>query len=745
MIEYSGDDTASYAEYATTTYAYSPLDVLTSVTDAQSKVTTMTYDSLGRKLTMSEPNMGAWSYAYDVDGNLTSQTDAKSQTLSFEYDDLSRLIAKKQGVTTIASYGYDQLDGFTGYGKGRRTSISNSATYQKYGYNARGETIAEQVIMQQGGATYNMNRTYYADGKPATITYPTGEVLSYAYDEAGLLNQISSGLGTYQSLATYNAAGQSLETYLGNGMIERRVYDSLSNRLTDLAADDGIGVQALRRQYYYDNVGNIERVYDPTTTETLKFGYDHRDRLTSACTWSGSACGSGTGALNETYAYNTIGNLTSKAGVSYTYSPTKPQQVTSAGANSYTYDNNGNMLTGAGRTFTWNIENQPTQIVKGTVTETYLYNADNERVKKTSVNGGTTTTTLYIGNVEYTGSQVVSYYGAAMRTSTGNPTALNPGALVYLHSDHLGSVSATTDATGSIVESQRFTPWGEVRSGGVTATTKNYTGQIKDAGTGLSFYNARYYDAALGRFTSADSIVPGTAHRSLTIDYHETLFNNKLAGENNQDFWFKMSGRQQQQAKAPWGPNIPAQLNRYAYVRNNPLNAKDPTGHTTEGVHIATSQDAKFALIALNDFIASFDVALNLDKIEVKGGYREAIGVAISASLKQLVSTFGADFVAFLKGLADALGSMIDDDKDFEHGVYFQISQLAYSNGQQVVDLKWSGCRNADCSVKSLLGHSYLRSHQGLQWPWEDETNWDHDAPEMGRKLWSQIRQSQNK
>jgi len=63
----------------------------------------------------------------------------------------------------------------------------------------------------------------------------------------------------------------------------------------------------------------------------------------------------------------------------------------------------------------------------------------------------------------------------------------------------------------------------------------NFTGQRRDAATGLGFYNARYYDSEIGRFISADSIVPGGTQADL--------------------------------------------FNRYAYVRNNPLKYVDPTGN----------------------------------------------------------------------------------------------------------------------------------------------------------------------
>lgn len=54
--------------------------------------------------------------------------------------------------------------------------------------------------------------------------------------------------------------------------------------------------------------------------------------------------------------------------------------------------------------------------------------------------------------------------------------------LVYLHTDHLGSVSAATDSGGSVLSRQEFDPWGAVRSGN-SQTSVNFTGRRLD-GTG---------------------------------------------------------------------------------------------------------------------------------------------------------------------------------------------------------------------------------------------------------------------
>jgi len=101
------------------------------------------------------------------------------------------------------------------------------------------------------------------------------------------------------------------------------------------------------------------------------------------------------------------------------------------------------------------------------------------------------------------------------------------------------STTVTADgATGARTAELWYKPWGESRGTlfGVTPTTYCFTGQTLDSvAGGLYFYNARYYDPALGRFTQADTIVPE--------------------------------------------PGNPQSLNRYTYVGNRPLGFVDPSGY----------------------------------------------------------------------------------------------------------------------------------------------------------------------
>jgi RHS repeat-associated protein len=110
------------------------------------------------------------------------------------------------------------------------------------------------------------------------------------------------------------------------------------------------------------------------------------------------------------------------------------------------------------------------------------------------------------------------------------------GVVYYIHSDHLGSTSLTTDQNQQVVARQRYYPYGTPRwSQGTLPTDYTFTGQRDEAGLGLMHYGARFYSPRLGRFVSADSIVP---------DYDD-----------------------------------PQALNRYAYVLNNPVLYTDPSGH----------------------------------------------------------------------------------------------------------------------------------------------------------------------
>ncbi len=95
-----------------------------------------------------------------------------------------------------------------------------------------------------------------------------------------------------------------------------------------------------------------------------------------------------------------------------------------------------------------------------------------------------------------------------LRTGLGgaNVTANSSGAqiskLLWCAASRRDKPCPLRYATGVLREGEtRYTT-------GTTPTTWRFTGQREDATIGLYFYNARYLDPALGRFTQPDTIVP---------------------------------------------------------------------------------------------------------------------------------------------------------------------------------------------------------------------------------------------
>jgi RHS repeat-associated protein len=181
----------------------------------------------------------------------------------------------------------------------------------------------------------------------------------------------------------------------------------------------------------------------------------------------------------------------------------------------------------------------PTSITKnGAGYLRYVYDGNNQRVKKV----GPSTTVRYYGDAYEERINAGGTVGVIhLYTGTQRVVSVrSDGNEQYYHGDHIGSASVVTDGTGGIREKIEYFPFGSYRERsdyGSTFPDVNYTftGQEDDDEVGLYNYKARLYDPVLGRFISADSVVPD---------------------------WTDLQS-----------------LNRYSYCLNNPVKYVDPTGH----------------------------------------------------------------------------------------------------------------------------------------------------------------------
>jgi RHS repeat-associated protein len=87
-----------------------------------------------------------------------------------------------------------------------------------------------------------------------------------------------------------------------------------------------------------------------------------------------------------------------------------------------------------------------------------------------------------------------------------------------LHHDHLGSLLATTDAAGQVLGRVEHYPYGTLRwQSDDSGDDYEYTGKEHDDAAGLTYFGARYLDARLGRWVSADPNGT-TLGQTITID-----------------------------------------------------------------------------------------------------------------------------------------------------------------------------------------------------------------------------------
>ena len=158
-------------------------------------------------------------------------------------------------------------------------------------------------------------------------------------------------------------------------------------------------------------------------------------------------------------------------------------------------------------------------------------------------------------------------------------------AVSFFATDHLGSTSATLWGNGSLRSRLRYDPWGKERYAQyATPSGYRYTSQCWDSGLGLYDYNARYYDPTLGKFISADTLVPEQKRLTpLTVAFHENQFLEKVNQENGQITQFGPISSWDAQQKKEFGVSdgslAPQNLNRLAYAANNPQIFVDPDGH----------------------------------------------------------------------------------------------------------------------------------------------------------------------
>ncbi len=536
---------------ATTSYAYNTANQLLSEDDGDEEIT-FTYDDHGRVREI-DSGTGLWrrfDIAYNLLGAVTSERQA---------------VSGLGGDKTIA-YGYDAnglLEEIT-YPDGRVAEYDNNALLLPESLEFNSE------VNRVSSATYGVNK------QPLGYDLGNGTSFAATYDEAGRI--LSSGLkkggetllaatygydevGNIASLTNTTPAGDASFTYdpfnrlAGAAYPDKTyayAYDSFGNMLT--AEENGLAVfskayTAANRVsgYGYDNRGNL------TQNEGFKQVWDKRNRMTE----SRSAANTVLGA----YIYNERG-LRVKA-VRYT----QPQVQVVA-------PNGGeNLYLGALDTISWSgaamagvvkLELLVDGAVAGTIAEglpaaqtSYPWQVGKTlegwvnpgaafTVRVSSLEPLVSTTAAYyfydsggrlLSEYDSTGACVKDYLYLGGKMIGEYVPAAN--SYYYYGSDQINSTRLVTDASGAVVHSAQYDPYGGLYKTWVDTyhPKPGFSGKERESNSELDYFGARYYGHKQYRFLSTDPI----------INKNEAIKN-------------------------------PQQWNLYYYCSNNPITRFDPDG-----------------------------------------------------------------------------------------------------------------------------------------------------------------------
>jgi RHS repeat-associated protein len=563
-----------------TVYTYDALDDLATVAQGGSHNRSFVYDSLKRLTSATNPESGTVTYTYDADSNVITKKDARSITITYGYDVLNRMTGKTYSNGDPAvTYSYDQsgcLGLSTCYNVGRRTTMTDAAGSESWAYDQMGRELAEQRITNS--ITNKTSYTYNLDGSLATLTYPSGRIITYTTDPVersseaqDVANAINYAIGSCANGANSNGVcyapqGSAAEIQNGANLFSTLYYNTRlqpcrisvkSSGTAPSSCTDASNIGNILDYTYNFNLGSANNgnvmgiTNNVDTTRSQGFTYDHLNRILTAETASTFAT-SPAHCWGEAYVYDNattgeFGNLTNinAASSAYTGCTQESLSVTALSNNQlsatgFSYDASGNLVADGRNNYGINAESQ-IKSVSGFAGVTYTYDGDGHRVEKS--NGklywyGTGSDALMetdlSGNLTY---EYIFFGGkrVARRDSSGN--------VVYYAADHLGTSRVVASSTGAILDQSDFYPFGGERV--LSASSGNaykFTGKERDTESGLDMFGARYYGSSLGRF-----MTPDWAAKPTDVPYAN--FGN------------------------------PQSLNLYSYVENNPTTTGDPDGH----------------------------------------------------------------------------------------------------------------------------------------------------------------------
>lgn len=451
-------------------WEYDALDRLERLIEqpgSEEKVTSYTYDALGRVLTITKPDLVVLTHSYDA---------------------LGRLVELRSSDNSIAySYSYDLHNNPVEV----RDEVSQLVTKRAYDIWGR---LIEDGLQGEFCTRYE----YDALGRLHTIKAPDDTLVQYNYDAylTSIGRYSASGLLEYTHRYTkFDPCGRVVESELIHNLgLQSFVWDKKGRNISvtndyfnQTIPSDG-----------FDAVGNLKSYSftDVNGKVAVECSYDDLYQLTEE-----------KGIQNHLYSNDSLHNRVSKNGFDYTVD--EHNKIMSDGKNSFAYDKNGNLLQDGVNKYSYDALNRLVAVETAHGTTRYAYDSFNRRIKKNDDYA------LYLDLREvgtYSNGKVTEYrvLGLGKGAELGASIAIELNGKVYcpIH-DFRGNIVSLVDSSNQVTESYRYTAFGECEVHSHCAMPTNpwrFASKRFDSETGFSYFLNRYYSPSIGRWITPDPL-----------------------------------------------------------------------------------------------------------------------------------------------------------------------------------------------------------------------------------------------
>ncbi|MBM3788376.1 MAG: hypothetical protein FJW30_28910, partial [Acidobacteria bacterium] len=553
---------------SSTQNTYDPLDNLENVVQG-TQTRTFDYSSLSRLVSSTQPENGTTVYKYDNNGNLLSRQDARgaatgkseflvpvgSPATEFAYDGLGRPRRKRiqeLGANREVIWTWDTATN----GKGRLASVAYGGTTVSYtGYDKVGRVKNHKQTTDN--VDYPFAYSYFRNDEVASITYPSGKVMTYALDGAGRPLNGGTPTKTYVGTASYTAHGAVGQMTFGTGKLQ--LSYTFNNKLqTTLIKTEKISpslTELQRLEYDYHVAAATENNGNPRKHRIIEtgglqreqqFNFDAANRLT------GMTEGGGTGSLlNQSFHFDTFGNRWVTSPNSTISGPAYTPQAAGAfdpATNRFSAAVMQEQFDAAGHSTVtelgaiaseWDSEGRRVKTTYQSYTPTYYsFDGAGQRVKKLNSSWGS-----YIFVYDAFGRLAAEYgAGQAGECLTCYPLVDTTGSTRLVANEN-GDVVQRFDWTGQGNGIHNVHPWANGR-------------------TGPEWDSSSVFKQQFGGYYRDEEVLEGNVEFSGTRTYKRN-FNRFLSPDEN---------------LVDQDPADPLSWNLYAYARGNPVKYSDPTG-----------------------------------------------------------------------------------------------------------------------------------------------------------------------